>query len=40
MLDNGDLLTVVQSDAIDFDPADKGKVLLRGNHEARVQRRY
>lgn len=40
MLDNGELLTVVQSDAIRFRPGDKVKVLRRGNHEARVQRRY
>ena len=40
MLENGDLLTVVQSDAIRFKPGDKVKVLRRGNHEARVQRRY
>jgi outer membrane lipoprotein SlyB len=40
MLDNGNLLTVVQSEAIHFKPGDKVKVLRRGNHEARVQRRY
>lgn len=39
-LDNGNLITVVQSDAIRFEPGDPVKVLMRGNHEARVQRRY
>lgn len=40
LLDNGGFLTVVQSDGIAFRPGDKVKVLRRGNHEARVQRRY
>ncbi|MCW8846141.1 MAG: glycine zipper 2TM domain-containing protein, partial [Gammaproteobacteria bacterium] len=39
-LDNGDLLTVVQGDAIQFAAGDRVKVLRRGNSEARVQRPY
>lgn len=39
-LDNGELLTVVQSDAIQFAARDRVKVLRRGNSEARVQRPY
>jgi outer membrane lipoprotein SlyB len=39
-LDNGDLLTVVQSDAIRFVAGDRVKILRRGNSEARVQRPY
>ena len=38
MPDNGDLLSVVQSYAIDFESGDKVKVLGRENHDARVQR--
>ena len=40
LLDKGDLLTIVQSNAIHFKPGDKVKVLRRGDREARVQRRY
>ncbi len=39
-MDKGELLTVVQSDAIPFAPGDRVKVLRRGNSEARVQRPY
>ncbi|MCJ7556839.1 MAG: glycine zipper domain-containing protein [Gammaproteobacteria bacterium] len=39
-LDNADVLTVVQSDAIKFAPGDRVKILRRGNNEARVQRPY
>jgi outer membrane lipoprotein SlyB len=39
-LDNGDLITVVQSDRIRFEPGDAVRVLMRGNREARVQRQY
>lgn len=40
LLDKGDLLTIVQSNAIRFKAGDKVKVLRRGDREARVQRRY